>query len=906
MGFNACGMVGSVLNFSIVLLGLRLISGVIQSPNLVANGDFSAVSDGVPVEWKAYGNATAVAQKLSAERELGQSCAHLSCTKLVGEGGDIHAMIAQIGKVNLRAGQLYEFSCRARERGIVGGSIGVAISDMSNWTNCGLDTSFGVGPEWRPYRCVFKASKAIGQSGRLQISFLETGDLYLSDVRIVETKLPRIEMSDVVSPSTGKNLLPNSSFEVGAPTWSSYGIPVGWGGMIAHLCGAVTRSKEPDHPQFLRIAMGKSQTPVLGFDYPEGSTVAQTRLLAANRGWIRVTPNKPYTLSCDMRASRERSSALLGYSQIAPELASHGINHELKPIEIGARWARYSYSFVPTAPFVYIMVGPEVHDSQSVEVDVDRVQLEAGSKPTTFIRYCSNEISVEPNVPSGLFMVGEQPSLTIRSAHQTGLGHEVHLEMTATDFYDRVTKFPLVVVRGSEHRFNLPPEWRGWFKIQIKAKEADVAVTTPELRIAIVPPMPPGATILGVNHAFADPYLIDLARKVGVSQYRDWSLQWDHIEPKKGQFQWSGVDSQIGRILDRGVDIVSLLPPFPSASWSSTAPKGLTSEGDLGDRIRESWAPEDPADLARYAGAAVDRYKGRIHTWEFLNEPLYTSYSLPSPQYGPSDYVKLLRPTAKAIRKADPDSRVIGGVAAGPGRLNTEMFKAGLLDIVDVLNLHIYPSLTAPEKFLPEMADLVHEMDLLEKRKPIWITEFSYYGIDNPPRIPFIPEPNVWAEDRLLDDEKRCADYTIRFLTIMLYEGVERVFLHSGTDSAVNEPVTECCFFDYGGVPRKVAPALAVFCSLMGSKRMPMSISKSPNGFYGMVFEADKNAVAVLWSTGSTMTLDAPQGTRCLDEMGNVQSNKALKISQSPVYVVAPSGASKQLGRLLMQAQIGR
>jgi hypothetical protein len=225
------------------------------------------------------------------------------------------------------------------------------------------------------------------------------------------------------------------------------------------------------------------------------------------------------------------------------------------------------------------------------------------------------------------------------------------------------------------------------------------------------------------------------------------------------------------------------------------------------------------------------------------------------------------------------------------------MFDCGLLDIIDILNLHIYPGLTAPERFLPDMIRLNHEMDLRGKRKPIWITEFSYYGADNLPREPFIPWANEWAEDRLLGDEKQCADYTIRFLAIMLSQGVKRVFIHSGTDEAVNLPETECCLFDYGGRPRKAAPALAVFCSLFGASPPPVSQSTSPDGFYAMVFETGKHAVAVLWSTGHPMAMPSPSGARCLDIMGNPIPGPTLRLTESPVYVVAPSGKSKLLGR---------
>ena len=106
------------------------------------------------------------------------------------------------------------------------------------------------------------------------------------------------------------------------------------------------------------------------------------------------------------------------------------------------------------------------------------------------------------------------------------------------------------------------------------------------------------------------------------------------------------------------------------------------------------------------------------------------------------------------------------------------------------------------------MKDLLAMMDAHGGRKPIWMTEFSYYGADNLPRRPFFPRANNWAEERLLDSERQCADYTVRFFLVMLSHGVEKVFIHSGASGRVNDPNYECALFDYGSVPRKLFAAL--------------------------------------------------------------------------------------------------
>ena len=74
-------------------------------PNLVPNGNFKQVRDGKPDRWGAYGNAQKVAQTLVVGTEGDTSFAKLTCTRCEGSGGDSHAMIAQVGGVNVEKGK---------------------------------------------------------------------------------------------------------------------------------------------------------------------------------------------------------------------------------------------------------------------------------------------------------------------------------------------------------------------------------------------------------------------------------------------------------------------------------------------------------------------------------------------------------------------------------------------------------------------------------------------------------------------------------------------------------------------------------------------------------------------------------------------------------------------------------
>ena len=165
---------------------------------------------------------------------------------------------------------------------------------------------------------------------------------------------------------------------------------------------------------------------------------------------------------------------------------------------------------------------------------------------------------------------------------------------------------------------------------------------------------------------------------------------------------------QIDRVLREGVNVLPLLPPFPSALWNSEAPDSLAAGTRYpATRLRASFAPKDPNELADFVGKAVQRYKDRIHLWEFLNEPVYTSYALPADgegqlggkHYTPADYVALLEVAAKGMRAADPTCQVMGGIAGHPTTLTREVIDAGCLKHVDIFNLHMYPGRRAPESY---------------------------------------------------------------------------------------------------------------------------------------------------------------------------------------------------------------
>ncbi len=855
--------------------------------NGVVNGDFTQMQDGQPVGWATYGNARSVDQRLEIGEEAGSHFARLVCTRCEKVDSSSHAMVAQVGKVHLEKGKLYEFSCRVRAEKLASQIVSVAISDTASWQNCGLSGQIPVTSEWGTFTTRFRASRTVGDSTRLQFWYGEPGIFCLADVCLVEATAVAVEMTDTIPPGESRNLLPNASFECGTFGWSSLGQEAGWGNLSGLLGELVSDQAAPHGGHYLRIPLGGDRTPMLYFDYLVPVAKQQLQPLVANVGWLKVQTGQPYTLSCFMRANVAGIPAVLGLRLRNPDGSRWDRQDDRHPLTLGTEWKRYSVTFTPRRRAVFVTVGPALETDCEVVVDIDAIQLEAGAEGTDFVPRNSVEVGIEPSAPAGIFTAGRENYLQLRASR----GSLPPVTASATDYFGQDVPVPSPTAEG---RIVLPADWRGYYRLQL-ACAADPNLGRRPLSIAVVPPPVCPDTVVGINHAFADGALIRLARLAGVTWYRDWSLKWQDLEPAQGEFHWDVGDTQIDRVLAERVNLMALLPPFPSANWSSEAPEALGGTGYPGTRIRQAWAPKQRGELARFIGQAVGHCGDRVKVWEFLNEPVYTDYALPGrekPEYDKAgakrytvqDYVDLLKLASGAMKQADPNCTVIGGIGGWPDHYALEAIAKGCLDGCDILNLHIYPGIRQPEAFIPQMEELIKAMEAVGKRRPVWMTEFSYYGSDTYPRTPFIPDSGNWAAERLLRDERQCADYTIRFYTIMLSFGVEKVFIHSGASAAVNGEQFECCLFDYGGVPKKVFPALAVFTDLMGSKARPVGSERLGESGYSYSFQTERGLLTVLWDPANQPLVPVPAGSAVYDLMGQPIPAQRVALGSSPVY----------------------
>ena len=868
-----------------------------QDTQLVANASFelSQARPGAPDDWSCSGNPAIRQQLVQDTGRDGRRCAKLVCAEYAGDGPDFHAMICQVGKVSVRQGQWYRLTFWARGEGIRGGAVEVALTNMRPWENAGLADAFTPPAQWERFELLFRARADVpATASRLQFWFKSTGTLWLDDVTLAESDaslqwLPQIAAEGVT------NFVPNSSFECGAANWGSFTWGLGgWAGNLYRLEGVLDATAAQHGQHSLKISLTPKTLPVFHFDYYEPVRQPVRRVLVANQGWFHVKPGEKLTLSAFLKADTEGLIAQL----VANEAPEHRLQRQ---VAVGRVWQRYEFNFAPTQPFLFIAVGLDLEASQrdAGTLWVDAIQLERGDRATAYAPRQPMEAFIETDVTGNLFTnTARGMTFHLRAFNDTDRARTVNGNLLVTDFFDRPAF-------RSEPAFNVPAHTgtnralagvghgqSGFFRATWTSDSA-----TQSLRCASLEPVGQGAvdSPFGFNHAYPWDFLVRLARQAGIVWWRDWSAKWQTVEPQKGRFDFTVPDEQINRVL--GLDSeVEVLLPFPSAAWSTTArkdevEKAAGQDNYLRARLPLAYAPKDLNDFGNYAAQVVRHYRRsqprRATHFQILNEPVYTSYALPK-QFGYTldDYLRLLAVAHDAMKAADPQCRVVGGISANlEAGLTRDFVTQGGLQFVDVFDLHMYDPARPAESYVEPFSALEALMRVHGGAKPVWITEWGCYADDDPPCVP--PTVGDATMNRCRWPSERAAtEHIVKFTAVSFAHGVRKIFFHAGTCGTINGPDAGGVLFEYGGSPRKMYAGIAMLTRLLG---VPDECVKkiTAGGLQAYIFRVKNRAVAIAWrEPGREQTLKLAARVRAYDIMGNELKGRAPVLNSSPLYLL--------------------
>lgn len=909
-----------------------------EPKHLVVNGSFEQVKGGQIIGWSTRGDKS-VHQHLSvAEGMVSGHSARLECNSFRRQTRLGYATLAQSRRIGLRKGQWYRFSCWARQEGMapamITSELQTAAQKGNYWKTTLLFYQLALTEHWQYYERYFQASFVGDGDAELLFYFDSTGTLWLDEVEIVAVDEPLLEYNNPIERLNSRNLLPNASFECGPEGWSSLGKRPGWIGGLSGLYGEIQTGQAWDGEHCFRIELGPGKTPATSFDFFQVSYILQHAPLLANVGWIKVRPGQEYTLSAYMRADQEGipvkmqirfSDPLKGTDDGSSSITRDKVLINAKEAALTTTWQRYSITVPATRRYAFVAVGPDMstQPQSNALVWIDAVQLEAAAELGEFQTREPIEIGCSTGQYGDVFSFGDPIAVSLHGHNRTAVKTGVDVSLRVEDYFDREIHREVrrLELPGRGHRellWPLPLD-KGYYNLFFFWESAGREQER-RMPVAVIDPYSYRDSVFGVNHApGTDNNCVHLC-KAGVLWAREWALNWQHIEPEPGKFQFELTDRHINRVLGTGMRMVQQLPPFPSAEWNTTAPPEFTERfpGFANLYGRMAYPPKDPEVFARYVEKVIEHYRTRITIWEYLNEPFYTTHSFPHVQqldaatenfpkadFSVEDYIYWLKQMHTAVKQADPDAKVIGGISGRPDLLTREFFQAGGLNYVDYFNLHIYPGLRRPEGYIGPMRQMLSEMEASPSgRRPIWMTEYAYFSADDLPWHPYVVSPDPWAANRLLRDEKQGGDYLVRFAVIMLAHGVEKIFYHNGAgvSSEVNKAIAnlESWMLAYAGAPRKAYVAQAVLAHMIGSapqsagpwKKPPAIENHRTDEIYGYAFQCGDRAVLIVWAGNAEFesvpwSAEVPEGVKAFNIVGVPLKQDQLELGESPVYLIS-------------------
>ncbi len=177
---------------------------------------------------------------------------------------------------------------------------------------------------------------------------------------------------------------------------------------------------------------------------------------------------------------------------------------------------------------------------------------------------------------------------------------------------------------------------------------------------------------------------LDEMLAMGVTNVRIM-IPWAGIEPTQDDYYWTNVDYLVDAAYERNMGVVGILNATPSwAAEEGTPPF--------------AGAPTSVEEYAEFATLVAQRYARKVAAYEIWNEP--NAYFFWAPKPDPEAYTLLLQAAYPAIKAADPDAIVIGGVLGSipnyedlyinPVDYLERMYDAGAAGYFDALSFHPY------------------------------------------------------------------------------------------------------------------------------------------------------------------------------------------------------------------------
>ncbi|MDI7268632.1 MAG: hypothetical protein QME96_11625, partial [Myxococcota bacterium] len=213
---------------------------------------------------------------------------------------------------------------------------------------------------------------------------------------------------------------------------------------------------------------------------------------------------------------------------------------------------------------------------------------------------------------------------------------------------------------------------------------------------------------------------------------------WGFLEPEVGaSFVWADASLPEEAVVMPDIVLPAVFAPAPGKQMDFLAVLEPARERGVPVERQELYPRGREAEWERYVRAAVERYDSdgvedgppgvRVRHWQVMNEPFI---SLETGFLTVEEYAELARMTARAVRAADPQARVVLG---DTGRFTLEVIAAlGGEGIFDAIDVHFYPlDLSPASAGLPLLRRALDEHGY--GAAEIWMTELGTWVHQPPP-----------------------------------------------------------------------------------------------------------------------------------------------------------------------------
>lgn len=343
---------------------------------------------------------------------------------------------------------------------------------------------------------------------------------------------------------------------------------------------------------------------------------------------------------------------------------------------------------------------------------------------------------------------------------------------------------------------------------------------------------------------------------------------WPYVEPAKGQFNWSRIDSFVAAANAHGIGIMYSNDGIPP--WAAADSSTCFTQPYFGAYC--SGAVANLQDWDDFVTALVTRYKGQIQIYELWNEPEH-SYTGTITQL-----VAMMQDEHDIIRTLDPSASILSPsmVSQGYPYLDSYFASGGSTDI-DAVAIHTYPdpkndvAESITQSITTTIKAVMAKYGL--SAKPLWGTEGSW----GPQSAGDITDPNLRAA------------FTAREFLLAWSTGISRFYWYAWDSPDVGT------LWSTTSVPTPSAVAYEQVFTWMSGATMPQPCSLDSGGTpYHAIYTCTLTrsggyAALAVWNTdGSSMYAAPSQYLHYLDLQGNVvavPSNHQVPIGLKPILL---------------------